>query len=164
MADPSSAGPDRASRFWWRWKVLAGSGLIFFVFQHFLTLSTNPGWLAVPLLLAQGIVVVGGLLTLWHAYLLAGSGNKNGSAKQLVCSGGLYPLVRHPMYLGDMVLYLGLALLAPGWGSGICLLLGWSALILQARAEDAYLSARFGSDFDAWASRTGRILPIARKL
>lgn len=68
------------------------------------------------------------------------------------------------MYLGDMVLYLGLALLAPGWGSGICLLLGWSALILQARAEDAYLSARFGSDFDAWASRTGRLLPIARKL
>lgn len=163
MSEPSSALPDPPAKFWWRLKVLAGGGLIVLVCHHFLTFSPRPDWFPVSVVLSQCVVVVGGVLTLWHSYLLGRSGDNSGSANSLVCRGGLYSRIRHPMYLGDMVLYLGLALLAPGWMSLTCLVLGWLALILQARTEDAYLAVRFGDAFSTWADGTGLLLPLPRK-
>lgn len=71
---------------------------------------------------------------------------------------GPYALVRHPMYLGQMMIVLGAPLLV---GARASLVLGVLALGVIARRmdrEDAILRARLPG-YDAYAATTKRLLP-----
>ena len=72
---------------------------------------------------------------------------------------GPYRLLRHPAYSGDLALWLGAALATVN----VLLLALWplSALgtYLQTRQEDALLAAKFGTTYQEYASRTGRLMP-----
>ncbi len=140
-------GPDK---FWWRIKVACGAALIAVLAAHYL----GPGGAdLVPRLLAQTLVVGGGLITLFHHRLIRRAGRNAGGAA-LVTRGGLFHWIRHPMYTGDLLLYTGLALLAPGIASGAFLALGAFALYKQAQVEDDYLLAHHGDLFRDWQART----------
>lgn len=79
---------------------------------------------------------------------------------QAPITGGLFRWARHPMYLGQVLLYLA-------WG----LMLGTSAMLLSTLpllwmlnrfvlpAEEAELHAVFGEAYGAYAARVGRWLP-----
>ena len=136
----------RPNRAWWRVKVGCGAGLIACLFIHYLGDAPPP---AIPRALSQLLVVAGGITTLWHAGILG-----KAEAGQLVTGGGLFRWVRHPMYSGDVVLYLGLALLAPGPATFGFLGLGWVALYRQSVVEDKFLAARYGEAFEVWRQRT----------
>ncbi len=73
---------------------------------------------------------------------------------------GPYSLVRHPLYIGNGVIVLGLALFPHAWAAPALvagLTLGYYALI--ARREEAYLRERFGAQFEAWAARVPALWP-----
>ncbi len=107
-------------------------------------------------LLGRAVVVLGGAVHLYHFWLLKRSNSTLDPPQQLVTSGGLFPWVRHPMYLGDGLVMLGFAILCPSWLSAGCLLLGLLALAHQRRAEEGRLADLFGEAFEAY--RRGSIL------
>ena len=72
---------------------------------------------------------------------------------------GVYGVIRHPSYLGLLVNALGWAL---AFRSGVGLLLTAAAippLLARIRAEERLLRAHFGDEYDAYCSRTSRLLP-----
>ncbi|MFT6958039.1 MAG: protein-S-isoprenylcysteine O-methyltransferase Ste14 [Halieaceae bacterium] len=83
-------------KFWWRIKIVCGVLLIAALFDRFvLNLLLSYGEISV--LIGQGIVLVGGSITLYHYSLLRASSSTE-PPTGLVVSGGFYSSVRHPMY------------------------------------------------------------------
>jgi protein-S-isoprenylcysteine O-methyltransferase Ste14 len=82
-----------------------------------------------------------------------------GQATHAIIVEGPYRFSRNPLYLGLLVLYLGLALLAPtSWGlvlfPAAVLLVTWGAV----RPEERFLHERFGASYDEYARRVRRWL------
>ncbi len=73
---------------------------------------------------------------------------------------GPYSVVRHPLYLANSIIALGLALFTHAWIApplvGL-LAVGYYACIAQR--EEQYLRKRFGATFDSWAARVPAIIP-----
>ncbi len=73
---------------------------------------------------------------------------------------GAYSLVRHPLYLGNALLWTGVAALAgsPAWVL-LVTLLSWLYHERIAMAEERFLQERHGHAFADWAERTPAFLP-----
>ena len=142
---------------WWYVKLLGGAGLIVQVALAFGDAAIAVGSLMVWL--GQGLALAGGGLTVWHWILLKQASARLDCPEDLVTNRGLFRIVRHPMYLGDAWLYLGLALIVSQPASLLWLVLGWAGIFGQSRFEDALMAARFGHQFTAWRLRTGLLLP-----
>ena len=72
---------------------------------------------------------------------------------------GLYGVIRHPSYLGLVVLVLGWGL-AFRSGVGVVIAVLMLAVVLaRIEAEERLLSESFGAEYDAYRSRTWRLIP-----
>jgi len=80
-------------------------------------------------------------------------------APTALVTGGLYRVVRSPIYTGLLGFLLGYCALVPTWPVAAVWLLSVALLALQARREEAHLARLHGDAFAAWAARTGRFLP-----
>lgn len=144
--------------FWWSLKVLGGFALIACASARFL-LDRAPS-LPFPILGAQALVLLGGGIFLLHYVLLKRCRGRLDRPPSLLTRGGLFPLVRHPMYLGDALMYLGLTLLAGSWLAVACYAMSLWALQRQAVVEDRHLASLFPEAHRRWRSRSGLLLPI----
>lgn len=73
---------------------------------------------------------------------------------------GAYSVVRHPLYLGNTLVALGLALFTVTWFMPTIVVL--AALLYHERIcvrEEVFLEARFGSAFLDWAERVPALVP-----
>jgi len=73
---------------------------------------------------------------------------------------GMYSLVRHPLYLGNYLVVLGVAVFFHTWWLPLlvtCLYALYYERIMFA--EEAFLRLRFGESFERWAAVTPAILP-----
>jgi protein-S-isoprenylcysteine O-methyltransferase Ste14 len=110
------------------------------------------------LLLAGDIVAVCGCAWLLASVLALGrSFGILPEARGLVVRGP-YRLVRHPVYVGEIVALLGLTLAAPVPWNLALLAIFVAAQILRSRMEERALSDAF-PDYASYAARTGRLLP-----
>jgi protein-S-isoprenylcysteine O-methyltransferase Ste14 len=76
---------------------------------------------------------------------------------------GLYSLVRHPLYLGNFLIFLGtVGFVHDPWPATVCLLGFWLYYERIMFAEEAFLRARFGDAYLEWAARTPAIVPSLR--
>jgi protein-S-isoprenylcysteine O-methyltransferase Ste14 len=74
---------------------------------------------------------------------------------------GLFSYSRHINYFGDLLLFGGCAVLTRQLWTGIVpLAMGLNFALVIIPAHDAYLAARYGSEFDHYASRTRRLVPL----
>jgi protein-S-isoprenylcysteine O-methyltransferase Ste14 len=110
-----------------------------------------------------GVVLfaVGGGLRIWPVFVLGHrfSGLVAIQPDHTLETGGIYGFIRNPSYLGLLVMTLGWGL-AFGTGMGIVLTaLLVPPLIARMDAEEALLSTRFGREYEAYRSRTPRLLP-----
>jgi protein-S-isoprenylcysteine O-methyltransferase Ste14 len=74
-------------------------------------------------------------------------------------TGGPYARIRHPIYLGEILIALGLALVVGSWiflAIAAVILLFLPAVIAR---EEGQLAAAFGGAWDAHALRTRRLIP-----
>lgn len=73
---------------------------------------------------------------------------------------GVYSVLRHPLYLGNMLVWAG-ASLTSGWlaGAAASSVLGILVFRAIARHEDDFLGSSFGEEFQEWASVTPAFLP-----
>jgi protein-S-isoprenylcysteine O-methyltransferase Ste14 len=101
--------------------IITGSFLVLFVMMAFCAVDHRAGWSAVPVwlsLLGDALVAAGlgfaMLVIIENSYAAATVTVETG---QKVASGGLYKFVRHPMYVGNVIMMLGMPLaLGSYWG------------------------------------------------
>jgi protein-S-isoprenylcysteine O-methyltransferase Ste14 len=75
-------------------------------------------------------------------------------------STGIYSLVRHPLYLGNFIIWLGISMFFAIWW--LTLIFALSFWIYYERimfAEEAFLRRKFGEAFVTWADHTPAFIP-----
>lgn len=73
---------------------------------------------------------------------------------------GMYSIVRHPLYLGNFLMWAGLPLFCPDpWLMLVFSLVFWLYYERIMYAEEQFLQAQFGEEYTRWASRTPAFLP-----
>ncbi len=76
---------------------------------------------------------------------------------------GMYSVVRHPLYLGNFLMWIGVAAFPHTvWLVGVGLLVFWIYYERIMFAEEAFLLSRFRVQFEDWALRTPAFLPRGR--
>lgn len=77
---------------------------------------------------------------------------------------GMYSIVRHPLYLGNFFIWLGISLFPHQWKlTLICILSFWVYYERIMFAEEAYLIRKFGKLYEDWASETPAFIPNLKK-
>jgi protein-S-isoprenylcysteine O-methyltransferase Ste14 len=72
---------------------------------------------------------------------------------------GIYGVIRHPSYLGMIILMLGWALAFRSVPGVILAALLIPPLLARIRSEEALLRSQFGDQYDAYCRRTSRLIP-----
>ncbi|MDP2359332.1 MAG: isoprenylcysteine carboxylmethyltransferase family protein [bacterium] len=73
---------------------------------------------------------------------------------------GWYSVVRHPLYVGNGLMWLGLALLPANWWLAL-LMMGGFGLIYERimLCEERFIQGQYGEEFRRWAEETPAFLP-----
>jgi len=77
---------------------------------------------------------------------------------------GPYRWVRHPLYTGASLAFIGLSLLAANWFIAAVLLLVWPVIAMRTPIEEKRLIERFGDEYRNYMQRTGRYLPKLKSI
>ena len=72
---------------------------------------------------------------------------------------GPYRLIRHPIYLFQSIILLGIICLLPTLFSIFIFCIHFAAVLFKANDEEIYLADVYGADFHAYCLKTGRFLP-----
>jgi protein-S-isoprenylcysteine O-methyltransferase Ste14 len=81
-------------------------------------------------------------------------------AGQTVYTGGPYRWVRHPAYLGDLLISFGFGLALGSWiGAAAALLLTLAGHLPRIRVEEQELRQAFGESYDSFADARARLVP-----
>lgn len=73
---------------------------------------------------------------------------------------GIYSLVRHPLYLGGGLMWVGVAMSLRVWWFALLVALAyWLYVERLMLVEEAFLEGQFGEQFRRWAGRTPAFLP-----
>lgn len=102
------------------------------------------------------LALIGGLLVSWGIVTL-GSENTSGLRGGFAVSGP-YAFTRNPQYLGDMILFVGLSLMANSlylWVTHILLILVFAIAPL---AEEVWLEEQYGEEYIQYKRGTSRFL------
>jgi len=73
---------------------------------------------------------------------------------------GMYSIVRHPLYLGNYFMTLGISLFPRTWFLPIIVSLAFIVHYkIVISSEEEYLESKFGDEFRAWAAKVPMIIP-----
>jgi hypothetical protein len=73
---------------------------------------------------------------------------------------GPYSVVRHPLYVGNIVMTLGIVMLLRSPLAAICALLVYLWLYERIiAAEEGFLAEKYGNQYEEWAARTPFLIP-----
>jgi protein-S-isoprenylcysteine O-methyltransferase Ste14 len=106
------------------------------------------------------LIVAGMAWSVWAVTHLSTNLSVVPQARQLVDTGP-YRLVRHPLYLGELVAAVGFAVRGGHWSHGAVLTLLLALQLFRASREEALLG-REVSGYTDYAARTWRIVPGLR--
>jgi len=113
-------------------------------------INSSLGWLLVGLGL---LLLVSTLVTFWRHHTTV---NPYKAASEL-CTSGPFRISRNPIYLGDWLIFLGVALLMGSWWPLVFAPLIWALLRYGViRHEEAHLEGKFGDAYREYKSRVRR--------
>jgi protein-S-isoprenylcysteine O-methyltransferase Ste14 len=120
---------------------------------------------AAPIVAWAGVVVMvlGIALRIWSSRVLGRFFTRTlrVAADQQVVSDGPYRLVRHPGYLGDILLWTGAAFATLNWIAFAGLTLAaFRAYSSRIRVEETMLRESLGEPYRAYMAHTWRLLPL----
>lgn len=86
--------------------------------------------------------------------------NTHGQVAETLNTSGMYSVARHPLYLGNYLMWLGISLFPRVWWAPLLITaLFWIYYERIMMAEEAYLERKFGAVWVMWARVTPAILP-----
>lgn len=126
--------------------------------ERFLPFSEWQFWAA----LGAVLTLVGLLFTVWARVYLGR--NWSGmfatiKADHELITGGPYALVRHPIYSGLMLAFLGTALAMGQWRGALAAALALIAIIHRIIVEEGFMREQFGAAYDSYAKRVRALVP-----
>lgn len=125
---------------------------------HFVPLSQWQSWAALGALLT----LLGLLFTVWARVYLGR--NWSGmfatvKADHELVTGGPYALVRHPIYSGLMLAFVGTALAIGQWRAVLATALALIAIVHRIMVEEGFMREQFGAAYDSYAQRVRAFVP-----
>lgn len=109
------------------------------------------------------IVMLVALAIRWTAIFTLGKSFSSNVAiqdSQQITRTGLYRFVRHPSYLGLLLVFLAVGLHSRNWISlAVVIVPTTAALLYRIHVEEAALVKAFGDDYSAYARATKRLIP-----
>jgi len=93
----------------------------------------------------------------------SGRNTKKQKAKTLNTT-GMYSIMRHPLYFGNFLIMLGIAMfLGVWWLPAFAILIFWLYYERIMIAEEQFLKSKFGDHYLEWANRTPLFVPDFKK-
>src|SRR5271167_3888035 len=107
------------------------------------------------------LFVAGGALRMWPVFVLGRrfSGLVAIQPGHILVTNGIYTVIRHPSYLGLLVNSLGWALAFRSVVGVLLTALLIPPLLFRMHAEERLLRTQFGGEYEAYCSRTSRLIP-----
>jgi len=109
------------------------------------------------------LVMLVALAIRWTAILTLGKSFSSNVAiqdSQQITRTGLYRFVRHPSYLGLLLVFLAVGLHSRNWISfAVVLVPTIAALLYRIHVEEAALAEAFGEEYVAYSRTTKRLIP-----
>ena len=103
-------------------------------------------------------------ITIGHAPAHTSGRNTKKQVAEKLNTTGMYSIVRHPLYLGNYFMMLGVVLYPRSvWALSIYSLLFWVYYERIMYAEEAFLRRKFGDAYHEWAMKTPAFFPLTRK-
>jgi hypothetical protein len=102
--------------------------------------------------------------TVGHAPRGTSGRNTRQQVAETLNTTGVYSVVRHPLYVGNYLMALGVAMIFHTWW--IAVLATCVCVLFYERiafAEEAFLRKRFGETFERWSEVTPAIIPRLRQ-
>jgi len=109
------------------------------------------------------IMLIGIALRQWAIWVLGGffSTEVKIVSNQTIVKGGPYRVVRHPSYIGLLMIMLGFGLAARTWlGTVATLFLFGAAIGHRIKVEENALKKEFGEEYLDYAKKTKRLIPF----
>jgi protein-S-isoprenylcysteine O-methyltransferase Ste14 len=75
---------------------------------------------------------------------------EDGPCASLTIGGGFYAVIRHPRYLGWLLMYVAVMTLTQHWSALACAVPGMASVYLISRQEDVRLAKALGSEYDRY--------------
>lgn len=90
----------------------------------------------------------------------SGRNTKEGQVAEVLNSTGIYSTVRHPLYLGNFFMWLGIIIYVGNWWFTLtCCLMYWIYYERIMFAEEFFLRGKFGQIYLDWAAKTPAFIP-----
>ncbi len=94
----------------------------------------------------------------------SGRNTKEGQIAETLNTRGIYSIVRHPLYLGNFFMWMGIILYAGTfWFVVLCMALFWLYYERIMFAEEQFIRRKFGVEYENWASKTPAFIPAFRQ-
>jgi protein-S-isoprenylcysteine O-methyltransferase Ste14 len=108
------------------------------------------------------ITAAGLLFTVWARVYLGRNWSGVVTIKQghELIDTGPYALVRHPIYTGLLVAFIGSVVALGEWRSLLAVLIVWAALWRKLRLEEQWMTERFGERYVAYCQRVPALVPF----
>jgi protein-S-isoprenylcysteine O-methyltransferase Ste14 len=105
--------------------------------------------------------VAGAAVACWARYLLGENWSATVQLKddQQLIMRGPYKIVRHPIYLGMLLLFVGNAVLVGDWRGVLAVVIVFLSFWRKLRLEERWLSGHFGEAYREYVARTHALLP-----
>jgi protein-S-isoprenylcysteine O-methyltransferase Ste14 len=110
-----------------------------------------------------GVALTGLAIRIWTIGTApAGTSERSTTAPAAarLSTAGIYSVIRHPLYLANSIVVLGMALFTRTWYLPVIDIL--ASLLYHERIcarEEVFLEERFGDDFREWAARVPALIP-----
>ena len=138
----------------------AGIALVKF---NMLTSGDVGGGVIAVLFVIVGILCIAGGIILWYAAVFSAKIDITIKSNRLE-TGGVYALVRNPIYSAFLFICIGALLFCRNWYVLILPPLFWAYLtVFMKLTEEKWLSERFGEEYKAYSKRVNRFIPWKKK-
>ncbi len=121
---------------------------------------TDMTWIFICLAVSLFGQVIRGITIGFTPRGTSGRNTKAGQVAEELNTLGIYSVCRHPLYLGNFFMWLGIMMYVGNWWfTAICVLLFWVYYERIMFAEEFFLRGKFGASYRLWADKTAAFWP-----
>ena len=113
-------------------------------------------------MIGLSISILGGIVACWARYMLGKNWSLSIQQKENheLIQSGIYKVIRHPIYTGLLLLFIGNAIIVGDNRAIIAIILVFVALWLKLRKEEKLLTDVFGNQYTTYKSHTKALIPF----
>jgi protein-S-isoprenylcysteine O-methyltransferase Ste14 len=147
--------------------ILLGGGLFYYVWAQmhglrpFALNSPSEEWYLYACMAVSFLGLIVRIYIVGHTPVnTSGRNTSEGQVADTINQTGMYAMVRHPLYVGNFIMWLGVALLTASiWFVLLFIAVYWLYYERIMFAEEQFMRKKFGNAYTDWASKTPAFVP-----